>query len=150
MCTLSLCLVHAMPPQSTKIEHLPSDASAILRERYLAGTLSVVTQWRIKLSNAGDCYLWNITSDILLDGSCMDMTAYQQGLFFTTQCASINQQDSPDLNTSALAVLLSAQKRKKQQEVSVNQDNQQEYFSFSLGGSIINMVKCCQTTETLG
>ena len=34
-----------MPPQSPKIDHLPSDASAILRERYLAGTFSVVTQW---------------------------------------------------------------------------------------------------------
>ena len=34
-----------MPPQSLKIDHLPSDASAILRERYLAGTFSVVTQW---------------------------------------------------------------------------------------------------------
>ena len=44
MCTLSRCLVHAMPPQSTKIKHLPKDASAILRERYLAGTFSVVTQ----------------------------------------------------------------------------------------------------------
>ena len=44
MCTLSRCLVHAMPPQSTKIEHLPRDTSAILRERYLAGTFSVVTQ----------------------------------------------------------------------------------------------------------
>ena len=65
----------------------------------------VVTQWRIKLSNAGDCYLWNITSDILLDGSCMDMTAYQQGLFFTTQCASINQQDSPDLNLTPRLLL---------------------------------------------
>ena len=45
MCTLSRCLVHAMPPQLTKIEHLSRDASAILRERYLAGTFSVVTQW---------------------------------------------------------------------------------------------------------
>ena len=35
-----------MPPQSQKIGHLPSDASAILRERYLAGTFSVVTQWQ--------------------------------------------------------------------------------------------------------
>ena len=43
MCTLSRCLVHAMPPQSTKIEHLPRDASAILRERYLVGTFSGVT-----------------------------------------------------------------------------------------------------------
>ena len=42
--TFSRCLVHAMPPQSTKIEHLPRDASAILRERYLAGTFSVTTQ----------------------------------------------------------------------------------------------------------
>ena len=47
MCTLSHCLVHAIPPQSTKIEHLPKDASAILRERYLAGTFSVVTQWSL-------------------------------------------------------------------------------------------------------
>ena len=45
--TFSHCLVHAMPPQSLKIDHLPSDASAILRERYLAGTFSVVTQWFI-------------------------------------------------------------------------------------------------------
>ena len=45
LCTLMQCLVHAMPPQSLKIDHLPSDASAILRERYLAGTFSVVTQW---------------------------------------------------------------------------------------------------------
>ena len=36
-----------MPPQSMKIDHLPSDASAILRERYLAGTFSVVTQWTL-------------------------------------------------------------------------------------------------------
>ena len=43
LCTLSRCLVHAMPPESTKIEHLPRDASAILREQYLAGTFSVVT-----------------------------------------------------------------------------------------------------------
>ena len=33
-----------MPLQPTKIEHLPRDASAILRERYLAGSFSVVTQ----------------------------------------------------------------------------------------------------------
>ena len=46
LCTLSRCLVHAMSPKSTKIEHLPRDASAILRERYLAGTFSVVTQCR--------------------------------------------------------------------------------------------------------
>ena len=45
ICTFSHCLVHGMPPQSPKIDHLPSDASAILRERYLAGTFSVVTQW---------------------------------------------------------------------------------------------------------
>ena len=38
-------VVHAMPPQSTKIEHLSRDAPAILRERYLAGTFSVTTQW---------------------------------------------------------------------------------------------------------
>ena len=44
LCTLSQCLVLAMPPQSLKIDHLPSDVSAILRERYLAGTFSVVTQ----------------------------------------------------------------------------------------------------------
>ena len=31
--------------------------------------------------------IWNITLDILLDESFMDMTAYQ-GLFFTTQCAN--------------------------------------------------------------
>ena len=30
--------------------------------------------------------IWNITLDILLDESFMDMTAYQ-GLFFTPQCA---------------------------------------------------------------
>ena len=76
---------------------------------------------RIKLLNAGDCYLWNITSDILLDGSCncMDMTAYQQGLFFTTQCASINQQDTPDLNLTPRLLLFCARhkKSKKQQEV---------------------------------
>ena len=45
ICTFSHCLVHSMPPQSPKIEHLPSDASAILGERYLAGTFSVVPQW---------------------------------------------------------------------------------------------------------
>ena len=45
LCTLIQCLVLAMPPQSLKIDHLPSDASAILREGYLAGTFSVVTQW---------------------------------------------------------------------------------------------------------
>ena len=45
LCTLIQCLMLAMPPQSLKIDHLPSDASAILRERYLAGTFSVVTQW---------------------------------------------------------------------------------------------------------
>ena len=44
LCTLIQCLVIAMPPQSLKIDHLPSDASAILRERYLASTFSVVTQ----------------------------------------------------------------------------------------------------------
>ena len=47
LCALIQCLVLAMPPQSLKIDHLPSDASAILRERYLAGTFSVVTQWQI-------------------------------------------------------------------------------------------------------
>ena len=36
-----------MPPHSPKIDHLPSDASAIFGERYLAGTFSVVTQWRV-------------------------------------------------------------------------------------------------------
>ena len=42
----------------------------------------------------------------------MDMTAYQQGLFFTTQSASTSQQDSPDKSdTSALAALRSAQKK---------------------------------------
>ena len=35
---------HSTSTQSTKIEHLPRDASAILRERYLASTFSVVTQ----------------------------------------------------------------------------------------------------------
>ena len=45
LCTLIECLVLAMPPQSLKIDHLPGDASAILRERYFAGTFSVVTQW---------------------------------------------------------------------------------------------------------
>ena len=68
---------------------------------------------RIKLSNAGDCYLWNITSDILPDGSCMDMTAYQQGLFFTTQSASTSQQDSPDLNLTPRLLLLCARHKKK-------------------------------------
>ena len=48
-CKFTHCLVHAMPPQSPKIDHLPSDASAILRERYLAGTFSVVTQWYMAL-----------------------------------------------------------------------------------------------------
>ena len=33
-----------MPLQSPKIDHLPSDASTILRERYLADTLSVTIQ----------------------------------------------------------------------------------------------------------
>ena len=33
--------------ETAKIEHLPRDASAILRERYLAGTFSVVTQWTV-------------------------------------------------------------------------------------------------------
>ena len=61
ICTFSHCLVHAIPPQSPKIGHLPSDASAILRERYLAGTFSVVTQyhqatsWR---SNSFDLHAW--------------------------------------------------------------------------------------------
>ena len=50
---LSRCLVHAMPPEQTKIEHLPRDASAILRERYLAGTFSVVTQCKLASSCAG-------------------------------------------------------------------------------------------------
>ena len=43
--SLSRCLVHAMPPQSTKIGHLPRGASAILRERYLVVTFSVTTEW---------------------------------------------------------------------------------------------------------
>ena len=43
LCTLSRCLVHVMSPQWTKIEHLPRDSSAILRERYLADTISVTT-----------------------------------------------------------------------------------------------------------
>ena len=58
MCTLSLCLVHAMPPQSTKIEHLPRDASAILRERYLTGTFSVVTQCPLQgFANVDTCFV---------------------------------------------------------------------------------------------
>ena len=55
LCTLIQCLVLAMPPQSLKIDRLPSDASAILRERYLAGTFSVVTQcWLNDWVNNGE------------------------------------------------------------------------------------------------
>ena len=68
LCTLIQCLVIAMPPQSLKIDHLPSDASAILRERYLAGTFSVVTQWLRFLTNTvtlkmlwgGNVMRWNV------------------------------------------------------------------------------------------
>ena len=80
MCTLSRCLVHAMPPQSTKIEHLPRYASAILRERYLAGTFSVVTQWSLGFrcsagvpwpSSVGVADMWHIlTLHLRLACSC--------------------------------------------------------------------------------
>ena len=56
-CTPGRCHVHAMPHQSTKIGHLPRDASAILRERYLAGTFSVTTQWQ-RASNAEYVSIW--------------------------------------------------------------------------------------------
>ena len=67
MWTLSRCLVHAMPPHSTKIEHLPRDASAILRERYLAGTFSVVTQWhrgRAEMNNISQTTFSNVFSSM--------------------------------------------------------------------------------------
>ena len=43
----------------------------------------------------------------------MDMTAYQQGMFFTTQSASTSQQDSPDLNLTPRLLLLCARHKKK-------------------------------------
>ena len=66
LCTLIQCLVLAMPPQSLKIDHLPSDASAILGERYLAGTFSVVPQCNMENIFLGEFAFDLFISDVKL------------------------------------------------------------------------------------
>ena len=74
---------------------------------------------RIKLSNTADWYMWNFT-DILPDQSCVDMTY-------------------PDNMLAGLEGLTATLP-----QCAVKQ---WEYFAFNLGGSIINMVKYCQTVR---